>query len=110
VDLLQLLILLTITGICGAFAVLILGFSPRGVMILLFAMIVGTIGAALAGWIKGLAGIRDIFTIRIGTIRIDIVLTLLGSLVVVGALMGLQALLLRNDRSAAQKESERASS
>jgi hypothetical protein len=93
VDLLQLLILLTITGICGAFAVLILGFSPRGVVTQLFSLIAGTLGAALGGWVKDRINIPDLFTIKIGTVRIDIILTLLGSLAVVGLLMGLQILI-----------------
>jgi len=95
VDLLQLLILLTITGICGAFAVLILGFSPRGVVTQLFALIAGTIGAALGGLVKEWLNIPDLFTLKIATVRIDIILTLLGSLAVVGLLMVLQNVISR---------------
>lgn len=106
-DLLQLLILLSITGICGAGAVLTLGFSPRGVMVLLFALIAGTIGAALGVWVMGVLGIPDFFsTIKIGTIRFNIFMTFLGSLAVVGLLMLLQVLLVRVDsRSTKQAES-----
>ena len=101
-DLLQLLILLTITGICGAGAVFVLGFSPRGVMILLFSLISGTIGAALGGWIKSLAGFPDIVALKIGTVRLDLIYTALGSLAVVGILMFLQRLLGRSDQRAAR--------
>jgi hypothetical protein len=104
VDLLQLLILLTITGICGAFAVLIIGFSPRGVVIQLFALIAGTIGAALGGLLKERLGIPDLFsTLKIGTVKIDIIITVLGSLVVVGLLLGLQILFGRVDQRAARQ-------
>ena len=104
-DLLQLLILLTITGICGAFAVLILGFSPQGIVTQLFALIAGTIGAALGGLVKERINIPDLFPIKIGIVRIDIILTLLGSLAVVGLLMGLQILIGRvEQRSASPSE------
>jgi hypothetical protein len=92
-DLLQLLILLTITGICGAFAVFCFGFSPRGVMILLFSVIAGTIGAALGIGFKGFFSFPDILPIKIGTIRMDIVLTFVFSLLVVGGLHLAQNLL-----------------
>lgn len=85
-DLLQLLILLAIMGICGAFAVLILGFSPRGVMIMLFSVITGTLGAALGSWLKGNFGLPDLFPIKVGTIRIDVILTFICTLLVVGLL------------------------
>lgn len=85
-DLLQVLILLSVMGICGAFSVLILGFSPRGVMILLFSVISGVIGAALGTWLKGLLRLPDIFPIKVGTIRIDIIFTLIGSIIVVALL------------------------
>jgi hypothetical protein len=99
-DLLQLLILLTITGICGAIAVFCLGFSPRGVMILLFSIIVGTIGAALGVGFKGFTNFPDLLPIKIGTIRMDIVLTILFSLLVVGALHILQKPLNDNEQKA----------
>lgn len=97
-DLLQLLILLTIAGICGAFAVLLIGFAPRGVAILLFSIITGTIGAAIATSVKRLTGLPGIFELKVGTIRIDIIYTWLASLVVVGLLMLLQILLTRTDQ------------
>jgi hypothetical protein len=107
-DLLQLLILLTITGICGAIAVLALGFSPRGVMILLFSIITGTIGAAVGSWIKGVFRLPDLWALKIGTIRLDIWYTILSSLAVVGLLMGLQWILLRTDQRTtnAQEQSQ----
>ena len=94
-DLLQMLILLTITGICGATAIVVTGFSPRGVMILLVSLISGTIGAAvgvvLGGWSKAwtgapvigwlfipLAWLYDYFLVKIGTLRLSITFTLLG--------------------------------
>jgi hypothetical protein len=86
VDLLQLLILLAIMGICGAFAVLLLGFSPRGVLIILFSVITGTLGAALGGWLKALLNLPDFFPIKVGTIRIDVILTFGCTLLVVGLL------------------------
>jgi hypothetical protein len=86
VDLLQILILLVIMGICGAIAVLLLGFSPRGVMIMLFSIITGTIGAALGGWLKAILRLPDFFPIKVGTIRFDVLLTFICALLVVGLL------------------------
>lgn len=85
-DLLQVLILLSVMGICGAFSVLILGFSPRGIMILLFSVISGVIGAALGTWLKGTLRLPDLFPIKIGSTRIDVFFTLLGSIIVVALL------------------------
>ncbi|GAB4110612.1 MAG: hypothetical protein Fur005_12180 [Roseiflexaceae bacterium] len=90
-DLLQILILLTITGICGAIAMLIPGFTPPGVVPLLFALITGTIGTAIGGWFKALLILPDLMALKIGTIRIDLIYALLGSLLVVGVLMALQS-------------------
>ncbi len=85
-DLLQILILLSVMGICGAFSVLILGFSPRGIMILLFSVISGVIGAALGTGLKGLLRLPDVFPIKVGSTRIDIIFTLIGSIIVVALL------------------------
>lgn len=104
-DLLQLLILLTITGICGAVAVFIWGFSPRGIIPLLFAVISGVIGAALGGYVKSVLNIPDFLfpTLQIGTTRIHIVMAFLGSLVVVGLL---RMLLRELDRRATPRPAE----
>jgi uncharacterized membrane protein YeaQ/YmgE (transglycosylase-associated protein family) len=110
VDLLQLLILLTITGICGAFAVLILGFSPRGMMTLVFSVIVGTIGAALGNWVDVRTNLFDTFIVKVGTIQINIVLSVIGSIAVVGILLGLQWLVSLQDRAPAPKPAADANS
>lgn len=118
-DLLQLLVVLTIMGICGAIAVLATGFSPRGVMILLFALIVGTLGAAFGGLLGGLfrawsnaavvgglfallTQLYDLVLVKIGTLRLSIIYTIIGSFAVIGSLRLLQFFLGLTERRAAK--------
>ena len=87
-DLLQLLTLLVIAGICAAIAEWIVGFSPGG---LLISIIVGVIGAYLGSWIAGLLPFPSVLPIRIGSVGFDIFWAILGSallLVLVDVLRG----------------------
>lgn len=79
-DLLQLLVLLVIAGICGSIAELIVGFSPGGFLV---SIVVGVIGAYL-GTILGTAlsnrfGLPA-FAIEIGDQRFDLVWATIGSI------------------------------
>lgn len=77
-DLLQLLTLLVIAGICGAIAQWIVGFSPGN---LLVSIIVGVIGAYLGTALANLLGIgRLVPPLLIGTQQFNLLWALLGSL------------------------------
>jgi uncharacterized membrane protein YeaQ/YmgE (transglycosylase-associated protein family) len=91
VDLLQLLILLVIAGICGAVAELIVGFSPPGLQVMLVSIIVGVIGAFIGGWIAGTFGLPPITEIRVGNIRLNLLYTILGSTLLLVILQALRS-------------------
>ncbi len=78
-DPLQLLIVLVIVGICGAVAALIVGFSPPGLHVMLVSIIVGVIGAFIGAWIAGMLNLPPITEIRVGTIRLNLLYTIVGS-------------------------------
>ncbi|ABU60357.1 GlsB/YeaQ/YmgE family stress response membrane protein [Roseiflexus castenholzii] len=90
-DLLQLLILLVIAGICGAVAELIVGFSPPGLQVMLVSIIVGVIGAFIGGWIAGTFGLPPITEIRVGNIRLNLLYTILGSTLLLVILQALRS-------------------
>jgi uncharacterized membrane protein YeaQ/YmgE (transglycosylase-associated protein family) len=85
VDPLQLLILLAIAGICGAFAELIVAFDTRGLMTILVSVIVGIVGIFLARAITDLTGLTTV-VVRIGNQRVDLVLTILGAMLLLAVL------------------------
>ena len=94
-DLLQILILLVIAGICAAFAELLIGFTPGG---LLISVIVGVIGAYLGNWIASIisrtgVSLFDILSIQIGNVRFKVFWAFLGSLM----LLWLLNILRKND-------------
>lgn len=82
-DLLVLLILLAIVGICGAVAELIVGFDPGGAPLL--SIIIGVIGAYVGSWISGIApvSLRYPLSMRVGTVTFDLLWTVIGSLMLV---------------------------
>ncbi|MCS7291226.1 MAG: GlsB/YeaQ/YmgE family stress response membrane protein [Roseiflexus sp.] len=90
-DPLELLILLVIVGICGAFAELIVGFSPPGLHVMLVSIIVGIIGAFIGGWIAGMIGLPPITEIRVGNIRLSLLYTILGSTLLLVILQALRS-------------------
>lgn len=72
-DLLQLLILLVISGLCAAFVEFLLGYTPGG---LLLSIIIGVIGAYIG------SPLRQLFSplpIRVGDVTLDLLWTILGS-------------------------------
>ena len=84
-DLIQLLTLLIIAGICGSIAAWIVGYTPGG---LLLSIIVGVIGAYLGGGISSFLPfelpIVSLFTIEIGTVnptRFNLIWAIAGSVV-----------------------------
>ncbi len=81
-DLLVLLLVLVITGICAAFAEWIVGFSPGG---LLVSVIVGVIGAYLGSFIAWLVNrlipVPYPLPLSVGTISFDLLWALVGSII-----------------------------
>jgi uncharacterized membrane protein YeaQ/YmgE (transglycosylase-associated protein family) len=77
VDLLQLLILLIIAGICAAIAQWIVGFSPGGFIV---SIIVGVVGGYLGASIANLLPLPPLLPIYIRGFEIDLVWAVLGSL------------------------------
>jgi len=90
-DPLQLMILLVIAGICGAFAELIVGFSPPGLHVMLVSIIIGVIGAFVGAWIAGLFGLPPLTEIRVGNIRLNLLYTILGSVLLLLVLQALRS-------------------
>jgi len=92
VDLLELLILLIIAGLCGAIAEWIIGFSPGG---LLVSIINGVVGAYIGSWIGNLIPIELPLRIEVGAISFNLIWAVLGSLLLL--------LLLRTLRGTGQR-------
>ncbi len=84
----SLLILLLIAGICGAIGQAITGFNLGGILV---TIAVGFVGALLGGWLAGVLGLPELFTLTIGGQRFPIVWSIIGSSVfvaIIGALRG----------------------
>lgn len=58
-DLIELIILLIIAGVCGALAEMIVGFSTGG---FLASIVVGLIGAYLGSWLAPLLGLPPVLS------------------------------------------------
>ena len=59
-DLLSILLLLVIAGICGALAEMVVGFSPGGFVA---SVVVGLIGAYLGGWLAPELGLPRVLSV-----------------------------------------------
>jgi len=81
VDLLQLLVVLILVGICAAIAEWIIGYTPGG---LLITIIVGVIGAYLGAWLSGLLPFElplfSWFTVEVGTTVFNMIWSVIGSI------------------------------
>lgn len=75
-SLIELLVLLLVAGICGAVGKAIVGYFPGG---FLASIGVGFVGALLGTWVARLAGVPELFAIRIGTTSFPIIWSILGS-------------------------------
>ena len=89
VDPLQLLILLAIAGICGAFAELIVAFDTRGTITVLVSIIVGIVGIFLGRAISDILGLATV-VVRVGNQRVDLIWTIAGATLVLMVLKLLQ--------------------
>jgi uncharacterized membrane protein YeaQ/YmgE (transglycosylase-associated protein family) len=81
VDPLQLLVLLTVAGICGAVAQLAVAFDTRGMVTVLVSIVVGIVGIFISRGISALITIQ-IIPVRVGTQRFDVLWTILGAMLV----------------------------
>ncbi|KAB8140862.1 GlsB/YeaQ/YmgE family stress response membrane protein [Chloroflexia bacterium SDU3-3] len=79
--LLEIIMAVTIVGICGAIAEFVVGYSPGQILLV---MLVGVVGAYLGNGIAiGLAAfipsLPSLILIRVGTFTFDLIWTFLGS-------------------------------
>jgi uncharacterized membrane protein YeaQ/YmgE (transglycosylase-associated protein family) len=81
--LLGLLVLLVVGAICGAVAELIVGWSAGG---FLAAAGIGFLGALLGGWLARVLRLPSIFPVRIETVTIEIVWSVLGAVILLAIL------------------------
>ena len=77
----ELLVLLLVAGICGAGGKAIAGYFPGG---FLASIAVGFVGALVGTWLARLAGLPELFAIRVGGTTFPIVWSILGSALFVG--------------------------
>lgn len=87
-DLLQLLTLLVIAGICGALAQWIVAFSPGSMLV---SIIVGVIGAYLGTVLANILRIPDLIpSFTIGNVPFNILWAMLGSILLLLLLKALR--------------------
>lgn len=74
--LVDVLILLLVSGICGALGQAIAGYSRGGCLV---SIALGFIGALLGMWIARLMGLPELFPVRIGGTSFPIIWSIIGS-------------------------------
>ena len=79
-DLVSLLILLLVAGVCGALGQAIAGYSRGGCLV---AIALGFIGALLGMWLAGALGLPELFAINIGGKSFPIIWSIIGSAIFV---------------------------
>lgn len=84
-DLVSLLVLLLVAGVCGAVGQAIAGYNLGGCLV---SIALGFIGALLGVWIAGSLDLPEIFAINVGGRSFPIVWSIIGSALFV-ALLGL---------------------
>lgn len=75
-DLMELLILLLVAGLCGAIGQAIAGYTRGGC---LASIALGFIGALLGIWLSRQAGLPDLFVLEFGETRFPVVWAILGA-------------------------------
>lgn len=70
------IVLLIITGICGALGQAISGYSRGGCLV---SIALGFIGALLGMWLARSLGLPELFSVQIGTTSFPIVWSIIGS-------------------------------
>lgn len=84
-DIMSLLVLLLVAGICGAVGQAIAGYDLGGCLV---SIALGFIGALLGMWLAGLLKLPEVFAINVGGRSFPIVWSIIGSTLFV-ALLGL---------------------
>jgi len=77
VDILEILILLVIAGICGAIAQWIVAFSPGNMLV---SIIVGVVGAYLGYLFTSVLRLPPLIPVGFGAIQFDLVWAVIGSI------------------------------
>jgi uncharacterized membrane protein YeaQ/YmgE (transglycosylase-associated protein family) len=80
-SLIEALIWLIVAAICGAIGSAIVGYSAGG---LLASMGVGLVGAVIGTWLARALGLPALLTFTYGDVTIDLLWTILGSVILVG--------------------------
>jgi uncharacterized membrane protein YeaQ/YmgE (transglycosylase-associated protein family) len=75
-SILEFLILLLVAGICGSLAQSVAGYSHGGCLV---SIVLGFIGALLGTWLARLAGLPELFNIRIGNQDFPIIWSIIGA-------------------------------
>jgi uncharacterized membrane protein YeaQ/YmgE (transglycosylase-associated protein family) len=75
-DLVHLLILVLVAGICGALGQAITGFTRGGCLV---SIALGFIGAVIGMWLGRNLGLPEIFSLQVGTASFPIVWSIIGS-------------------------------
>jgi len=82
-DLVELLLLLLVAGLCGAVAQAIVGFSRGGCLV---SIALGFIGALIGAWVGRRLGLPEIFALRVGTVTFPVVWSIIGAALFVAVL------------------------
>jgi len=75
-DLITLLILLLIAGVCGAIGQAITGYSHGGCLV---SIALGFIGALVGSWLAGKMGLPELVAIPVGGVHFPIIWSIIGA-------------------------------
>jgi len=75
-DIISLLLLLLIAGICGAIGQAIVGYSHGGCLV---SIALGFIGALLGTWLARKLGLPEVIAIPIGGVHFPIIYSIIGA-------------------------------
>ena len=75
-DIMQLLILLLIAGVCGAVGQAITGYSHGGCLV---SIALGFIGALLGSWIAGALHLPELFALNVAGMHFPVVWSIVGA-------------------------------
>jgi uncharacterized membrane protein YeaQ/YmgE (transglycosylase-associated protein family) len=82
-NVLQLVVLLVIAGLCGAVGQAIVGYSRGGC---LASIALGFIGALLGMWISNALHLPELFTVQVGDMPFPIIWSIIGAAIFVAVI------------------------